>query len=91
VLREVNEGTDCNSDGASFKGAYVRGLGKLNAALGDRPYSAYLDRQADTAYANDRDSLNMYGPHWNGPRVPVSSGHGCQHGALDLLNAAQAS
>lgn len=91
VLREVNEGDDCDSDGASFKGAYVRGLGKLNAALGDRPYSAYLDRQADTAYANDRDSLNMYGPHWNGPRVPVSSGHGCQHGALDLLNAAQAS
>lgn len=91
VLREVNEGDDCNSDGASFKGAYVRGLGKLNAALSDRPYSAYLDRQADTAYANDRDSLSMYGPHWAGPRLPVTSGHGCQHGALDLLNAAQAS
>ncbi len=91
VLREVNEGDDCNSDGASFKGAYVRGLGKLNTALGDRPYSGYLDRQADAAYGNARDSLDMYGPHWSGPRVPVTVGHGCQQGAVDLLNAAQAS
>lgn len=91
ILREVNEGDDCNSDGASFKGAYVRGLGKLNAALGDRPYGGYLDRQADAAYGNARESLDMYGPHWSGPRVPVTEGHGCQHGALDLLNAAQAS
>ncbi|WP_285100506.1 glycoside hydrolase family 76 protein [Promicromonospora sp. MEB111] len=90
ILREVNEGDDCHSDGASFKGAYVRGLGKLNAYLADRPYGAYLDRQADAAYGNDRDALGMYGPHWAGPLVRPASGHGCQHGALDLLNAAEA-
>ena len=90
ILREVNEGDDCTSDGASFKGAYVRGLGKLNVALGDRPYSAYLDRQADAAYADDRDSLGMYGPHWAGPLVRPATGHGCQHGVLDLMNAAEA-
>ncbi|MFI6424895.1 glycoside hydrolase family 76 protein [Promicromonospora sp. NPDC050880] len=90
ILREVNEGDDCTSDGASFKGAYVRGLGKLDVALPDRPYSAYLDRQADAVAANDRDALGMYGPHWAGPLVPVTAGHGCQHGALDLFNAAEA-
>lgn len=90
ILREVNEGDDCNSDGASFKGAYVRGLGKLNAYLADRPYGAYLDRQADAAYGNDRDALGMYGPHWAGPLVRPATGHGCQQGALDLLNAAEA-
>lgn len=78
--------------GIAYKNAITNDLYiQLNVALGDHPYSAYLDRQADAAYANDRDSLGMYGPHWNGPRVPVASGNGCQHGALDLFNAAQAS
>ncbi|MFE8011042.1 glycoside hydrolase family 76 protein [Streptomyces sp. NPDC057418] len=83
------DGTGCTSDGDSFKGAYARGLGILNKALGDHPYSAYLDRQADTAYTQDRNSLDQYGPHWAG-RFTVS-GNGCQHSALDLLNAAAGS
>ncbi|MFE1332685.1 glycoside hydrolase family 76 protein [Streptomyces microflavus] len=81
------DGTGCTSDGDSFKGAYVRGLGLLNKALPDRPYSAYLDRQADTAYAKNRTSLDQYGPHWAGPLKDL--GNGCQHSALDLMNAAE--
>ncbi|WP_227024955.1 glycoside hydrolase family 76 protein [Streptomyces tsukubensis] len=90
ILREPGESDACGGDGPSFKGAYVRGLGKLDVALAGHPYSAYLDRQAAAAGSKDVDPLGMYGPHWNGPRTTVASGHGCQHSALDLLNAAQA-
>nr|BFE77056.1 hypothetical protein GCM10020092_103570 [Actinoplanes digitatis] len=34
ILREPNEPDQCSGDGVSFKGAFVRGLGVLNAAVG---------------------------------------------------------
>ncbi|NEA19044.1 glycoside hydrolase family 76 protein [Streptomyces halstedii] len=86
VLREPGESDDCTGDGPSFKGAYVRGLGRLDAQLDDHPYAATLDSWADAAYANDRNSLDQYGPHWNGGSG--RSDYGCQQSVLDLLNAA---
>ncbi|MFI7102886.1 glycoside hydrolase family 76 protein [Streptomyces sp. NPDC050161] len=80
------DGTGCTSDGDSFKGPYARGLGILNKELPDHPYHAYLDKQAATLHADDRTSLDQYGPHWAGPFT--TTGNGCQHSALDLLNAA---
>jgi predicted alpha-1,6-mannanase (GH76 family) len=86
VLREPGEGDSCTGDGPSFKGAYVRGLGKLNTQLTDHPYSAPLTTWANSAYANDRNSLDQYGPHWAGGSG--TSDYGCQQSTLDLLNAA---
>ncbi|WP_410623624.1 glycoside hydrolase family 76 protein [Amycolatopsis sp. cmx-8-4] len=86
VLREPGEGDGCTGDGPSFKGAYVRGLGKLSSQLGDHPYTARLRTWADTAYAKDRNALDQYGPHWAGGTG--SSDYGCQQSVLDLLNAA---
>jgi hypothetical protein len=85
ILREPNEPDECTGDGVSFKGAFVRGLGALNAAAG-RPYDAYLRTQADSAYANNRTSWDAYGSHWAGPYRTTN--HSCQHSVLDLLNAA---
>jgi hypothetical protein len=85
IMREPNEPDACAGDGVSFKGAAVRGLGVLNGVTGGA-YNAYLRKNADTAYAYDRDSLDSYGAHWAGPFRGTS--HGCQHSALDLLNAA---
>ncbi|GIM88394.1 glycoside hydrolase family 76 protein [Paractinoplanes toevensis] len=85
ILREPNEPDACGGDGVSFKGAAIRGLGVLNAATGGA-YNAYLQRNADSAYNNDRDTLDAYGSHWAGPFRGTN--HGCQHSALDLLNAA---
>ena len=47
ILREPNESNTCGGDGASFKGAAIRGLGVLNAATGGA-YNTYLRRQADS-------------------------------------------
>ncbi|MFF5077597.1 glycoside hydrolase family 76 protein [Actinoplanes sp. NPDC000266] len=85
ILREPNEPDTCGGDGASFKGAAIRGLGALNTAVGGA-YNTYLARNADSAHANDRDSMDMYGSHWAGPFAGTN--HSCQHSALDLLNAA---
>ncbi|MFE2378175.1 glycoside hydrolase family 76 protein [Streptomyces sp. NPDC059398] len=90
VLREPGESDGCTGDGPSFKGAYVRGLGKLNSELSDHPYNAPLSRWADAAHSKDRNALDMYGPHWNGPWAGTPD-YGCQQSALDLLNAAPAS
>ncbi len=73
-------------DVPSFKGVYARGLAALNRTLADRPYTAYLQRQADSAYARARSSSDSYDQPWAGPFQRSDAAR--QHSAVDLMNAA---
>jgi hypothetical protein len=85
VFREQCEpGCSGDGDGASFKGAAIRGIGHLNQRAGG--FTGWLDKQADTAYAKNRTRLDQYGFHWAGPFDSTDGSR--QHSALDLMNAA---
>ncbi len=64
---------DGEVDSPSSKGGYARGLGVLDRVTGGA-YTTYLERQAASAYANNRNSIDAYGPHWAGPSsTPATS------------------
>ncbi|WP_162293057.1 glycoside hydrolase family 76 protein [Actinophytocola xinjiangensis] len=86
VLHDPAEGwDDCLKDGAYFKAGLARGLAELNAAVSGGPYTAYLDRQADTAYSRSRNAFDQYSLSWSAWTRPA--GPGCQASALAVLNA----
>ncbi|MEA2614045.1 MAG: hypothetical protein QOI52_2004 [Chloroflexota bacterium] len=86
VFREQCEpGCSGDANGASFKGAAVRGVMQLNYRT-NGAYTTWLQQQANSMFSRNRNRLDQYGFHWAGPLD--SSDAARQHSALDLLNAA---
>jgi predicted alpha-1,6-mannanase (GH76 family) len=86
ILTEPCEASGCGADGPSFKGIFMRFLGDLNAALPDRPYSGFIQRQEAKIWDSNRNDSDQFGLHWSGPFDTADAAR--QHSALDALNAA---
>ncbi|KAI0401890.1 putative glycosyl hydrolase [Xylaria palmicola] len=74
---------ECEPNGTAFKGIFARGLARLDAALADRPYRGYIQRNARSAYDTARNGSDFYGFRWQGPFDTGTIGR--QASAADLL------
>jgi predicted alpha-1,6-mannanase (GH76 family) len=77
---------DCGADGAQFKGIFMRNLRDLQQAAPQSAFKAFLLKNADAIWANDRNNNNQLGPTWNGPFADATAG--TQSSAMDALVAA---
>ncbi|TDW21189.1 glycoside hydrolase family 76 protein [Kribbella kalugense] len=57
---------NCDDNQKQFKGVFTRYLMDLADSTGDASYRTYAQRQADSIWQNDRDSLNKLGQRWAG-------------------------
>lgn len=84
ILTESCEADDsCDQNQPAFKGIFTRYLSRFNDLLSDQPYTNFLEKQAESVWANDRNASNFYSVHWAGPleNVTIAS----QTSALALL------
>ncbi|KAI1470645.1 glycoside hydrolase family 76 protein [Daldinia caldariorum] len=79
---------DCGSDGAQFKGIFMRNLHYLQAAAPMEPIKNFLLTNADTIWAKNRNDKNQLGTTWAGPFGNATAG--TQSSALDTIVAAAA-
>jgi rhamnogalacturonyl hydrolase YesR len=77
----------CDDNQKQFKGIFMRHFADLADATGSAAYRAYAEKQADTIWAHDRDSLNRLGERWSGSSPNVSDWR-TQASALEALTAA---
>jgi predicted alpha-1,2-mannosidase len=67
ILTESCDGTvTCDDNQKQFKGIFVRYVDDLNRSLDGAPYQEFLDRQAASIWADDRDGDDRLGLRWAG-------------------------
>lgn len=87
ILREPCE-PDCGKDGAQFKGVFMRNLSALYRVSPKSSYRAFILRNADTIWTQNRNHKHQFGLIWAGPFDAADSTR--QSSAIDALNAAVA-
>ncbi|WP_419707454.1 glycoside hydrolase family 76 protein [Promicromonospora sp. NFX87] len=65
-------GRTCDDNQKQFKGIFMRYFTELADATGDARYAQFVDRQAETIWANDRDSAERLGLRWSGAGTTAS-------------------
>ena len=74
ILQEPCEpGNSCGGDGPQFKGIFVRDLYFLYDTDHNAAYWNFLSKNAQTIWANDLNTSNQMGLHWDGPLTTPSS------------------
>ncbi|KAI0598320.1 glycosyl hydrolase [Biscogniauxia sp. FL1348] len=79
---------DCGSDGAQFKGIFMRNLMYLQQVAPRDIFKNFILTNADAIWANNRDASGKLGPTWNGPFSDATAG--THSSALDVLVGAVA-
>ncbi|KAK3944629.1 putative glycosyl hydrolase [Diplogelasinospora grovesii] len=81
-------GGGCDGDAQMFKGIFARNLAGMYSVLGQGDqvqYRQYLEQNAQTAYAEDRNATDFYDVSWGGPFAGSSIAK--QASAVSLLVA----
>jgi predicted alpha-1,6-mannanase (GH76 family) len=65
-------GRTCDDNQKQFKGIFMRYFTELADTTGDARYAQFVDRQAETIWANDRDSAERLGLRWSGAGTTAS-------------------
>ncbi|MDQ1657180.1 MAG: hypothetical protein QOD41_2263 [Cryptosporangiaceae bacterium] len=75
ILTESCDGTgsSCDDNQKQFKGIFMRYLRDLADATGSATYRTYAQRQSDSIWQKDRDSLNRIGERWSGATGSVTN------------------
>jgi predicted alpha-1,6-mannanase (GH76 family) len=77
----------CDDNQKQFKGIFMRNFADLATTTGAATYRSYVQKQADTLWAQDRTSLNALGERWAGTN-PNQTDWRTQASALGALTAA---
>jgi predicted alpha-1,6-mannanase (GH76 family) len=65
-------GRSCDDNQKQFKGIFMRYFTELTDTTGDPRYRELVDQQAETIWANDRDSAERLGLRWAGASTQAS-------------------
>lgn len=68
ILTESCDALDqtCDDNGKQFKGIFMRYWSDLVDTTHDRRYTAFLDKQAESIWNDDRDAADRLGTRWSG-------------------------
>jgi predicted alpha-1,6-mannanase (GH76 family) len=68
ILTETCDAMDqtCDDNGKQFKGIFMRYWTDLVDTTHDRRYAVFLNQQAESIWANDRDAAGRLGTRWSG-------------------------
>jgi predicted alpha-1,6-mannanase (GH76 family) len=86
ILIEPCEATGCDSNGAQFKGIFMRNLGYLYQADQKEAYRAFIRHNVDSLWQRARNEQNQIGVHWSGPFESADASR--QSSAVHAINAA---
>ncbi len=88
ILREPCEVKGCDSNGAQFKGIFVRNLYTLYQIHEQPRYRAFILQNVTSLWENNRNEFNQFGSHWAGQHDSADASR--QSSAVHAINAAMA-
>ena len=92
ILMEPCSGTcpSQNPDQTQFKGIFIRNLDSLYEVTHDKAYLDFIDKNANSIWANDRNIYDQIGYDWAGPITAPDQSFNAStlSSGLDALNAA---